>query len=474
MSKILLIIQKRELKMAKRKAFTSILFLVFLLFFFSCEDFRGRFPTGPIESPFGFEAGQTGVRFINVCAKSKQLDFVVATKKLVGGASYKFAGQIFNVGKGNRSIQIKPTENPNQNLADFSIEVDPAKIYTIIAYNKITDFQYAVLESVPKTIGVGKSEIRFFHGTRDISGTVDIKIKNEEGTKIIQGLSFGNSSEYMELKSGRNDIIITTSGTNHIILTVVTFLESSKIYTAILSGVSDGGEVEKIDLNFINDSDARSQVLFNYGAGEATIRFLNGSPDAPNLDFLVDDVKILTDQPFKLASALIKVKAGSRNVKIMEAGGIAPIFSGSFNFELDKSYMIVAINNFINLSGFVFETPTKSPGGDKAFLRVVHISPNAPSVYIKLTTTQDRPPSYVTLSYKGVSNYLEYPAGPVDVVVYQAGTTDTLKYGRMFLDGGRIYSAYIIGFISGTQSSPISFDLLLDSEPGSQMLFNWF
>lgn len=474
MFKILLIIQKRELKMAKRKALLFAIFLISLISFNSCEDFRGRFPSGPIESPFGFEPGQTGVRFINVCAKSKQLDFVVATKKLVAGASYKFAGQIFNVGKGNRSMQIKPTENPAQNLADFSIEVDPSKIYTVIAYNKITDFQYTILESVPKTIGVGKAEIRFFHGTKDISGTVDIKIKNEDGTKVIQGLSFGNSSEYMEVKSGRNDIIVTTSGTNHIILTVVAFFESSKIYTAILSGVSDGGEVEKIDLNFINDGDTRAQVLFNFGAGEATLRFLNGSPDAPNLDFLVDDVKILTDQPFKLSSALIKVKAGSRNIKIMEAGGVSPIFSGSFNFELDKSYMVVAINNFINLTGFVFETPQKSPGGDKAFLRIVHISPNAPSVYIKLTSTQDRPPSYVTLSYKGVSNYLEYPAGPVDVVIYQAGTTDTLKYGRMFLDGGRIYSAYIIGFISGTQSSPISFDLLIDSELGSQMLFNWF
>lgn len=460
--------------MAKRKALLFTIFLILFISYNSCEDFRGRFPSGPVESPFGFLPGQTGVRFVNVCAKSKQLDFVVATKKLVSGASYKFAGQIYNVGKGNRSMQIKPTVNPNLNLADFTIDVDPSKIYTVIAYNKISDFQYTVLESVPKTIGVGKSEIRFFHGTKDVSGSLDIKIKNETGTKVIQGLNFGNASEYIELTSGRNDIIITTSGTNHIILTIVAFLESSKIYTAILSGVTDGGEVEKVDLNFINDADARSQVLFNYGYGEATIRFLNGSPDAPNLDFLVDDVKILTDQPFKLTSALIKVKAGSRNIKIMEAGGISPIFSGSFNFELDKSYMIVAINNFINLSGFVFETPQKSPGGDKAFLRVVHISPNAPSVYIKLTTTKDRPPSYITLSYKGVSNFLEYPAGPVDVAIYQAGTTDTLKYGRIYLDGGRVYSAYIIGFLSGTQSSPISFDLMIDSEPGSQMLFNWF
>ncbi len=457
-----------------KKTFNFLLIFSLAIIFSSCEDFRGKFPSGPIESPFGFEAGQTGVRFVNVCAKSKQLDFIVATKKLVGAASYKFAGQVFDVGKGRRSMQIRATENPSQNLADFSIDVDPSKNYTIIAYNKINDFKYAILENNPRTIGSGKSLLRIFHGTNEIPGTVDLKIQNEEGVKVIQGLSFGNATEYIELKSGRNDIIVSATGTNYIVLTVIAFLESSKIYTGILSGVKDGTQTEQIDLNFINDTDARAQVLFNYSAGQATVRFLNGSPDSPNLDFYIDDVNVLTDQSFKLSSKLLYVKAGSRNIKILEAGGVAPLYSGSFNFELDKSYMVIAINNFLNLSGLVFETPRRNPGSDKTFFRVVHISPNAPSVYIKLSTSQDRPPSYVTLSYRGVSNYLEYPAGPIDVTIYRAGTTDTLKYGRMFLDGGKVYTAYIIGFISGTQSSPVSFDLLIDSEPGSQMLFNWF
>ena len=460
--------------MANYKARKIIVLLLISLFSFSCEDFRGRFPSGPIESPFGFEKGETGIRFINLCAQSNQLDFVVATKKLVSAAKYKFAGQIFNVGQGNRSIQIKPTNNPNENLADFSLVVDPTKVYTIVAYNKISDFQYTVIENEPKQVGVEKSLIRFFHGTKDVSGTIDIKITNDEGTKLLQGISFGGLSDYLELKAGRNDIIITATGTNYTILTNVAFLESGKVYTAFLTGLRDKTDDEKINLNFLNETDARAQVLFNYAEGEASIRFLNGSVDSPNLDFVIDDAKVLVDQPFKLASALIKVKAGSRTVKILEAGGVAPIFTGAFNFELGKSYMVVAINNFLNLSGLVFETPQKTPGGDKALLRVVHISPNAPSVYIQFTSSQDRPPSYVTLSYRGVSNYIEYPAGPLDVVMYRAGTTDTLKYGRMFLDGGKVYSAYIIGFMTGTQSSPISFDLLIDSEPGSQMLFNWF
>ncbi len=440
----------------------------------SCEGTSRRFPAGEIVSPFKFSPGQTGVRFINICANTKQLEFVVATQPLVS-ASYKYAGTVYDVGSGPRTMQIKAvSESAKELLTEFNIKVDPTKIYTVVAYDRLSNFQYTILESVPKVIGSGKSQIRFFHGTKDISGTVDIKIVNDKGTQVIEGVNFGNVTEYWETDAGKNNIIILTSGTNSVILTAVAHLESGKIYSAFLSGINDGPATQKVDLNFLNDSDSRAQVLFNYGPGEAKVRFLHGSLDAPQLDFLVDDVKILTDMPFKLSSALLRVKAGSRNIKIVDAGGVTPIFSNSYNFEIDKSYMVLAINSFVNLGALVFETPIKTPGSDKANLRVVHASSNAPSIYIKLTTSEVRPPNFVTLSFRGLSNYVEYPAGPVDVAIYQAGTTDTLKYGRMFLDGGKNYTAYILGFISGTVSSSITFDLLVDTEPESQTLFSWF
>lgn len=478
MSKKSFIIWQKNLEKMSKNFASKLLFVsgisLLAFVFTSCDGSARRFPTDEITSPFTFLPGQTGVRFINLTAKTTQLDFIVATKKLANSASYKTASAIYNVGSGSRTMQIKTVADPPVLLSEFNIIVDPTKVYTIVTYDRLENYQYTILESVPKVIGTGKSQIRFFHGTKDISGTVDIKIVNEKGTRIIEGINFGNVTEYWETESGKNNIIVLTSGTNSVIMTVVAHLESGKTYSAFMTGIIGGLETQKVDMNFLNDSDARAQVLYNFGSGESRIRFLHASVDAPQLDFLVDDVKILTDQPFKLASSVLKIKAGSRNIKVVESGGVTPLFGSSYNFDLDKFYMFLALNNYLNLGGLVYEIPTKTVGSDKANLRVVHASPNAPSVYIKLTTSDLRPPNFVTLSFRGVSNYVEYPAGPVDVAIYQAGTTDTLKYGKMLLDSGRNYTAYILGFISGTVSSPISFDLLIDSEHESQTLFSWF
>ncbi len=240
--------------MSKNIAFKIIFVSGILLLaniFNSCDGTSRRFPTDEITSPFTFFPGQTGVRFINLTAKTTQLDFIVATKKIASSASYKTASAIYNVGSVSRTMQIKTVADPPVLLNEFAITVDPTKIYTVVSYDRLDNFQYTILESVPKVIGTGKSQIRFFHGTKDISGTVDIKIINPNGTRVIEGINFGNVTEYWETESGKNNIIVLTSGTNSVIMTVVAHLESGKIYSAFMTGINGGLETQKVDMNFL-------------------------------------------------------------------------------------------------------------------------------------------------------------------------------------------------------------------------------
>src|SRR3954452_20792486 len=44
--------------------------------------------------------------------------------------------------------------------------------------------------------------------------------------------------------------------------------------------------------------------------GEARVRVVHASPDAPNVDVLVDDAKVLSDVPYLAASGYLAVPAG--------------------------------------------------------------------------------------------------------------------------------------------------------------------
>src|SRR5918994_7467978 len=53
---------------------------------------------------------------------------------------------------------------------------------------------------------------------------------------------------------------------------------------------------------------------------EARVRVVHASPDAPSVDVLVDDNRVLTAVPYLAASGYLDVPSGSRNVKVNAAG----------------------------------------------------------------------------------------------------------------------------------------------------------
>ena len=52
----------------------------------------------------------------------------------------------------------------------------------------------------------------------------------------------------------------------------------------------------------------------------ANVRVVHASPDAPNVDVLVDNVVVLTNVPYEAASAYLAVPAGTRNFKVNATG----------------------------------------------------------------------------------------------------------------------------------------------------------
>src|SRR5688572_30881418 len=76
--------------------------------------------------------------------------------------------------------------------------------------------------------------------------------------------------------------------------------------------------------------------------GEARVRVVHASPDAPDVDVLVDDSPVLTDVPYLATSDYLEVSPGSRNLKVNAAGTATSVIDTDVNLVDGIDYTVIA------------------------------------------------------------------------------------------------------------------------------------
>jgi hypothetical protein len=185
-------------------------------------------------------------------------------------------------------------------------------------------------------------------------------------------------------------------------------------------------------------------------ADASRVRVLHASPDAPNVDIYLDDVKVdaLTNVPFKTISAYLSVPAGAHNVKVVPTGGVSAdaVIDADVTFASGSSYTVAATNVVASIEAqVVVDAPT--PSADGAQLRVVHFSADAPAVDVR---PDGGSPLVTNLAYPDATDYLDIPAGAYDLEVCATGTdTCPLDLDPVTVEDGTSYSAFAVGSLTG-------------------------
>ncbi len=183
-------------------------------------------------------------------------------------------------------------------------------------------------------------------------------------------------------------------------------------------------------------------------AGDAHVRVLHASPDAPAVDVYVNGGKAFSDLAFGKVSEWASLPAGSYDVKVTAAGQTAAVISANLALESGKYYTVAAVGQVANISAKVFEDDLSALAAGKARLRVVHASPNAPPVDVAIKNGAVLVPN---LAFPNASGYLTVDGMTVDLDVLAAGTkTVALPITGFTIEPGKVYSVYAIGLLGGT------------------------
>jgi hypothetical protein len=172
--------------------------------------------------------------------------------------------------------------------------------------------------------------------------------------------------------------------------------------------------------------------------GEAYVRVIHASPDAPNVDVWVDGDRALTDVPFTAVSDYLALPAGDYNVQVTATGSTDPVIDADLTLEAGTSYTVAAIGALADISATVL-TDDRTPVAGQAKLRVFHASPSAPaSVDVAVT---DGPVLVEGLAYPEATDYLTVDPGTYPLEIRAAGDTDAALSLEATLEGGQNYTA---------------------------------
>lgn len=182
--------------------------------------------------------------------------------------------------------------------------------------------------------------------------------------------------------------------------------------------------------------------------GNAMIRVLHGSPDAPAVDVFANGTKVdaLSNLSFGSITDYAAVPAGTYSIKVCATAdnSVCPIGPVDLTFAAGKKYTIAASDLLAQIKANVF-TDNAAPTESKTQVRVVHLSADTPAVDV---LTQDKSATVVSnLAYPKATGYLTLAAGSYDLIVcaHADHSVCPLDPGALKLDAGTSYSVFAVG-----------------------------
>jgi Domain of unknown function (DUF4397) len=183
--------------------------------------------------------------------------------------------------------------------------------------------------------------------------------------------------------------------------------------------------------------------------GEARVRVVHASPDAPSVDVLLDDAEVLSDVPYLASSDYLATSAGDHNLKVNAAGTATTAIDADVTLADGTDYTVIASDLVAEITPIVLEDDNTAPAAGNARVRALHGAPSAPAVDIYVTAPgadlEAAVPVLTGVAFGDVADYLEVPAGDYQVRVTPAETkTVAIDSGALTLESGQVRTAIAV------------------------------
>ena len=199
--------------------------------------------------------------------------------------------------------------------------------------------------------------------------------------------------------------------------------------------------------------------------GEARIRVVHASPDAPGVDVLLDDTEVLSDVPYLVASGYLETSAGDHNLKVNAAGTTTTVIDADATLVDGTDYTVIASGLVAEIEPIVLEDDNSAPAAGNVRVRAIHGAPSAPAVDVYVTAPEaDLDRGHAGAHQRGVRRRGPVPGGAdkdYQVRVTPAGTKIVvIDSGALTLASGQVRTAFAVDAPGG--GAPFNLWVLAD------------
>ena len=170
------------------------------------------------------------------------------------------------------------------------------------------------------------------------------------------------------------------------------------------------------------------------------------SPDAPNLDILVDNEKI-NNVPFEYGkyTGYLQFSPGNRNLKLRPYGGGTIAVDQTITLEPEEDFSVFVVDEYDKATVItLWDNPDPPPAGN-ASVRFINLSPDSEPMQLKIKDVTI--PLTVGQSFKDASQFMNIEAKSQDFQITSGGNV-VLELPGSVLQDQWYYTIYVIGYVS--------------------------
>ena len=201
--------------------------------------------------------------------------------------------------------------------------------------------------------------------------------------------------------------------------------------------------------------------------GQANVRVLHTSYNAPAVDVWVDGSTAITDLDYGESSGYAKLDAGKYNVQVTPTGAINPVvIDADLTLAANIEYTIIAADAVEMITPIVVED-SRAVNSAKVKIRFAHMAPDAPAVDIKLNDGNGAV-VFENKSFKSVSDYIEVDAGTYTFAVTAHGSTnEVVVFDPVTVQNGSVLTAVAHGTLAANDGYDFGTRVFVDNGDGN-------